>query len=274
MRLWNLETGQEIRHFRWHPGKEVCGAFSFDCRQALSGGEDGTVRLWDVDQGSELSVPGKQPRPVLGVALSKDGQRALSSGDDGVRLWDVATCKELLAIHDMAVCSVAFSPDGSRFLTGGQDCTMRIWDTGSGKEVGRFDGRKTWVWSVAFSPDGRFTLFGTGSHNRDEKDLPCDCLVRVWDTKTATVTRTFTGHQREASALCFSADGRSALSGGPDGSVRWWDVQSGKEMRRFQVDAAETVRSLAFSPDGHTALAGYSSGTIRVFQCREDAGDN
>jgi len=52
-----------------------------------------------------------------------------------------------------SVCSVAFSPDGTRALSGGSDRTLRLWNLGSGKELLKLEGHTGTVWSVAFSAD-------------------------------------------------------------------------------------------------------------------------
>jgi WD40 repeat protein/serine/threonine protein kinase/Flp pilus assembly protein TadD len=232
---------------------------------------------------------------VRSVVFSSDGTRALSGGDDRtLRLWDVATGKELRCFkgHDSQIWSVALSPDGRRALSASRD--MRLWDLETGKELLRFQ-HPSGVWSVAFSPDGRRALSGTyktlhlwdlesgkelarlGEHTDVVRSVTFspdgqlalsgshDGTIRLWDLATGKEIRRLTGHKHLVLSVAFSPDGRHALSGGCDKTVRLWDVPSGEQLGCFRGHQWN-VESVAFSPDGRRALSGSSDGTIRLWE--------
>jgi WD40 repeat protein len=58
------------------------------------------------------------------------------------------------------VNSVAFSPDGKTLASGSLDQTVRLWEVATGKEILKFEGHQDPVCSVAFSPDGRHLASG------------------------------------------------------------------------------------------------------------------
>ncbi|MGB0084462.1 MAG: caspase family protein [Rhodomicrobiaceae bacterium] len=173
LRLWDVETGQQIRSFTGHSGAVRSVALSPDGQFALSGSDDMSMKLWEVATGKEVRSFSGHKSFVRSVAFSPDGRFALSGAwDDTVKLWDVATGQELRSFtgHSGNVESVAFSPDGRYALSGSHDNTLRLWEVATGKELRRFSGHAGIVQSVAFSPNARFIL--SGSH---------DGTARIWD---------------------------------------------------------------------------------------------
>ena len=130
---------------------------------------------------------------------------------------------------------------------------MRLWDVASAKELRACTGHQGWVWSVAFSPDGR--QLASGSY---------DNSVRLWDVASAKELRACTGHQGSVWSVAFSPDGRQLASGSDDKSVRLWDVASAKELRPCTGHQG-SVWSVAFSPDGRQLASGSDDGTIRIW---------
>jgi WD40 repeat protein/serine/threonine protein kinase len=129
VRLWNLDTGAEVRRFPGHTAPVRCVALSWDGRFALSGSDDKTVRLWDMEKGTLLDTF-TMLEPVSAVAFSPEGKRFLTGGADGaVRWWDALAHKPLHHFdnHGSAVTRVAFLPGGRQFVSGGADGTVRLW---------------------------------------------------------------------------------------------------------------------------------------------------
>jgi hypothetical protein len=75
---------------------------------------------------------------------------------------------------------------------------------------------------------------------------------------------TFSGHSGPVFSVAFAADGRTALSGSYDKTLKLWDVASGREIRSF-TGHDELVWSVAFAPGGRTALSGSDDKTLKLW---------
>src|SRR5262249_39400794 len=150
LRLWDLDTGRERRHFPEHKHWVMSVAFSADGRRCVSGGFDGGIRLWEVASGRE--VRGASGGGLLSRLLSRSGAAPYFEG------------------HGRAVTGIAFDPAGALLLSAGMDATLRLWDVRSGKEVRRLVGHKMGVTAAALSPEGKRALSSGLDHT-----------LRLWD---------------------------------------------------------------------------------------------
>ncbi|MEU6745168.1 NB-ARC domain-containing protein [Spirillospora sp. NPDC046719] len=155
--------------------------------------------------------------------------------------------------HAGSVSSVAFSPDGTRALTGSSDGTARLWEVATGRELLQLTHTGS-VSSVLFSPDGTRALTGSS-----------DGTGRVWEVATGRELLRLTGHTGSVNAVAFSPDDTRALTGSSDRTARIWEVATGRELLRLTGHAG-SVSSVAFSPDGTRTLTGSSDGTARLWE--------
>jgi WD40 repeat protein len=274
VRVWNLDAGTLLHTPTGHDGWVRAVAVTADGHRAVSGGQDGTVRVWNPDAGTLLHTLTGHDGPVLAVAVSANGRRAISGGDNGtVRVWDPDAGKLLhtLTGHHDLVPTVAVSADGHRAVSGGDDETVRIWDPDAGTLLHTLTGHDGWVLAVAVSADGRRAVSGCD-----------DGTVRIWDVATGKqiasagkrsvfglVRRSPRGDQGSVRSVSISADGRLAVSGGDDGTVRVWDLDAGTLLHALTGhDRGVTV--VAVSADGRRAVSGGDDGTVRVWDL--DAG--
>ena len=188
---------------------------------------------------------------VYSVSFSPNGRWALTGGEDRTAiLWDVATRREIRRFVDVGRANVidpgihhggdrgeraAFSPDGRSILTGSWNGTAKLWDTATGREIRRFEGRTDWISSVAFAPNGRAVLTGSPY-----------AAATLWDVATGLETRRFGASSEDVQ---FSRDGRWILT---DSTL--WDVATGQKIRNFaRSDFGHSTRAV-FLPDGRTVL--------------------
>ncbi|EPX62050.1 hypothetical protein D187_009953 [Cystobacter fuscus DSM 2262] len=258
VRLWDAESGRELRCLSGHTDKVFSVSWSADGRRLASAGGDGTVRLWDAESGRELrSFPGHKGR-VWTVSWSVDGRRLASAGEDGtVRLWDAESGRKLRSLsgHKGWVRSVSWSKDGRRLASAGDDGSVRLWDTASGRMLRSLSGEKGRVWSVSWSADGR-RLASAGD----------DGTVRLWNAESGHELHSLPGHKGMIFSVSWSADGRLASSGG-DGTVHLWDAESGHELHSLSGHKG-WVFSVSWSADGRRLASSGRDGTVRLWDAQ------
>jgi WD40 repeat protein len=292
-------------------------AYSADGRYVLSGGglkfsegswhegADFSLRLWDAATGREVRRFVGHTAAVMSVALFPDGKRALSgSQDKTVRLWDVDSGRELHCWkdHEAEVRSVACSPDGKLALSGCWDKTVRLWDVEAGKLLRSFEVPEA-VWSVAFSPDSRRLLCGTGGGTVwqggvDDKKLgdsfrahagpvrtvafspdggrafTCgdDGAVRQWDLKEGRQLPGILPHPEGVLAMSLSGDARRLATACMDKLVRLWDTESGRELARFRGNE-ELVHGVALTRDGGRLASAGVDRSVRLWRPSDGKAD-
>ncbi len=156
--------------------------------------------------------------------------------------------------HRQGVNSVAFSPGGTKVLTGSADGTAQLWEMRSGKPVQVFKGHQGIIYSVAFSPDGTKVLTGSA-----------DKTARLWEVESGETVKTLEGHQYQVLSVAFSPDGKKILTGSTDGTARLWDAASGNMLMTLEGHQS-WVSAVAFSPDGTKILTRSNDKTVCLWQ--------
>jgi formylglycine-generating enzyme required for sulfatase activity/serine/threonine protein kinase len=141
VRLWEVESGRSLKTLTGHTDRVRGVAFSRDdallasCAGSAEDGLDTTIRIWDSETGAELQRLAGHATGSLSLAFSSSGRYLASGGYDGkLRLWDLKERRQVqeVALTDKGwVQGIAFSPDGTRLLTG-STAGLRLWSFDEG----------------------------------------------------------------------------------------------------------------------------------------------
>jgi WD40 repeat protein len=280
-RVWDVETGKRLTY---RPGKArfnadefvlsfkpdlaqghgaaiLAATFSADGNTLFSGGSDREFSAWDSRSGEELRSFGNEQGKIEAVALDAPGESiavAYASGSDAgnvVRLLDVKTGSERLRLDgpaaewDAVTRALAFSPDGSQLLLAGQygisKVTLASSTTGESSQAVNAERIHLADWQagamdVTFSADG---LTGIAA-------LSSGRLV-TWLIANPLDQRRWLAHSEAALALASLPDGRRLVSGGADGRVIVWDLQTAAPLAELVGHAADVpIMNLDITPDG------------------------
>lgn len=257
IRLWNLETGAQIRILQGHSDWVRAIAFSPDGKSLASADYDETIKLWNLATGEPILTLKGNSDSFSSVAFSPDGKTLASGGyDKTIKLWNLTTGEQILTLkgHTKSVTSVAFSPDGKTLASGNGDKTIKLWNLATGVQIRTLQGHLDFVNAVVFSPDGK--TLASGSY---------DQTIKLWNPITGEEIRTLQGHSNSVTSVAFSPDSKILASASYDKTIKLWNPVTGEQIRTFQAHFG-WVNSVAFSPDGKTFASCGSDNTIKIWR--------
>jgi RNA polymerase sigma factor (sigma-70 family) len=190
--------------------------------------------------------------------------------DGSVRVWDVATGRERFRrAGGWKAYQAAFTADGRELIAGDETHTFRVWDVATGRELRTFGGGGQPLNLMAVSPDGKW-LASVGMKIEKSANGVTSFIssgkVQLWDLARGTEVRAIDANRFSVSALGFTPDSRSLVTGGwgRDPSAQIWDVATGR-MTRNLGDQGDVVRAVAVSPDGRSLATANYPGVIRLW---------
>ncbi|KAF8679983.1 WD40 repeat-like protein [Rhizoctonia solani] len=288
LRIWDALSGEDIHGpIKGHSAAVPCVRLSPDNSCIASGSSDGTVRIWDVTSGQQIvelfraqefhvitSVDFSPNEQQLAFSYGHDSDLGNSEGpvDGAIRVVDRFTGDTVVGPIDAHgfISSIEFSSDGMRLVSGSYDKPVRIWDVQTGKQLvacGEDDGgthgddsdsnddraHGNYVFSVAFSPNGRYVASGS-----------FDETMCIWDAENGNLMfGPLKAHTSPVYCVKFSPDSSHVASCSEDGTIRFWSLASCEaSVQDSMLTASDGGQQLAPNLERQTGSGSWSLGGV------------
>ncbi len=267
VRVWDVQTKSEVRGLQGHTDWVTSVAFSPDGRLLASVGveKDRVLRLFELPP-LEISSSGGHAQGVNAVTVSRDGTLVATAGtDQNIKVWDIATGKEIATLVGNADTPYAITFLGKENLVMGgrvpvgQVGRLHYWNiqpprltqtvnTGEVYNlVAAVDGSKVAAWA------SRPAVGDTVKNNTYE----------LYDAK-GNLLSSISDKGRNVRSATFSADLAWAVSGDDTGGVRFWDMQKKELVGDNWPFFPNAIQDLGITADRKTIVVADDQGVIKI----------
>ena len=261
--VYDLDSDQPVMELRGHNDAILALQVSRDGKQAITASKDGTLIVWDLSIGEAATHLLEHIGPVIDVTVTPDFRTAFSISDSGELIhWDLQDAMEVQRFmgHGDMVYDVALMPGEEKLVSvsgsrspsePSQDTSLRIWDTASGKQLDMVNVAAPVLFQVAISPDGKIILTNN----------------LLFDAQSLQQIGQLKGHDEALiiPSVAISPDGKQALTGGTDGQLILWNLDTQKEIRKINTGIWGGPWAVAFSADGRFALSDSDTSLVDLY---------
>ncbi len=231
LQIWDEDTrhSKDISIFMKDRGQITSLVFSPDGHTLATGSTNGQICLWDVHTAELRNTFIEHTETISSLVFSPDGHTLATGNKDGiVQLWNVNT-GELLTTFKEQIWELVFNPDGSALAVGLGKLSFEhpdtesigLWSVHAGNYVSIFVTSMISS-NLVFSPDGKMlACAAVGRYNNS--------AIGLWDIAAGPSiypSGWLSGYTGSIRYLAFSPDGQTLASGGQDGTVLLWNVDT------------------------------------------------
>jgi pleiotropic regulator 1 len=245
-------------------------AFSDRHPYLFSAGEDKMVKCWDLETNQVIRHYHGHLSGIFCLALHPVLDLLVTGGRDAVaRVWDMRTKTQVhcLTGHDHTVATVVTQSTHPAVITGSHDTTIKLWDLVAGKCMTTLTHHQKSIRAIAKPSTERTFVSGAA-----------DCLKK-WQSKDGRFLKSLTGHKAVVNAVAVNDDG-VLISGGDDGSMNFWDYQTGynfqstaSQAQPGSLDAENGIMATAFDLTGTRLITGETDKSIKIWKQDDNASE-
>ncbi|HYG81229.1 MAG TPA: TIR domain-containing protein, partial [Pyrinomonadaceae bacterium] len=292
-RVWDVETGKELRVISGHEGDVFDASFSPDGKLIFTVSTDHSVCVWDAATGDRLKKLEHEGGIIYHAAFSPDSKLVVTAGSPNVAVvWELETDKSMaLRGHTETLSCASFSRDGNYIVTAADDGSARVWETHTGKELAVLKGTGVRGGRAEFTPDGEFVMtYGSylgrtaiwdprrgskvatlGESPTSARLSPDGRFVAIASGNRVSVEETVP----RKGVVSFPATGLYGAAISPDGklvvtvaslTLQTWDPIRGRSLKILEESEGRGgAWSVALSRDGKLAVSGHLDGRSQIW---------
>ena len=300
IKLWNTQSGKEIRSFAMQTGFIRSLNFSPDGSKLLSASSDNKAMLYEVQSGELLAEFKQKKNRLWKACFSPDGSKVLTMDDrTQLILWDALSgelIKEYKKEYDAEITTHWFTASGESLITINANKKSQLTNLNDSALSVEFNIQKPY--SYAVSPTNKVLAIGSSTQHIElfnietgertdslvpNPDKGCNgCKTRIvfshtgkklvsvtkysgvdiWDVRTGEKLLNFPYEESWVDAVAFSSNDRYVMVNADDETVIW-DLKLQKKLREFNFDGLECTP--VFSPDGKSILTTNENNTAAIW---------
>ncbi|MFM7430319.1 MAG: WD40 repeat domain-containing protein, partial [Flammeovirgaceae bacterium] len=159
--------------------------------------------------------------------------------------------------HELAVLSIAISPDSNYVATGSRDKSAKLWELSTGREVRSFLGHQASINDLEFSRDGKLLITASG-----------DGTAKIWEVGTGKEILSVNPDEERVTDVTFDPKGKFFVTVGFGRKARVWAYPSKKLIKEFDADGyvgSGGLIHLAISPNSEWLAIGEDGFTANLY---------
>lgn len=271
-KLWEMNTGREVRSFLGHEATVTSLEFTSDGKYLISGSNDKSVRIWDVQNGKEVySVTTSDI--VTDIAIDPKMKFFVVAGygnsgyGDSATVYDFKSRKVITKISTNADkglgsgVDVAISPDGHWIGFGEDNRVVNLYQTSDWKKIKTFEFEEGSCGGcgtrLVFSNDSK-NIYIASNHSPFRKyDLGSFKLIKTFEQKTD-----------DLKGLAISNDGKR-ISRSTEKDVTIWDAVTGDSLTTLAAEEKAAFHEIAFTLDNKKVVIASDNNTAMFWNVTE-----
>ena len=307
IKLWDPETGQFEKTLKGHTGTINYLSFDSQGKFLASCSSDLTIKLWDLSQSACVKTLHGHEHSVSSVEFLPNGDFLVSaSRDKSIKLWELSTgyCKKTFTGHSEWVRRAIVNDNGSLMASCSNDQSVILWNLEKGtmenqllehehvvecilfinQEAGKkavfesdyakgFEGNSSKTVDEEKSIEQKLAIIKENISIKYEKNNLLvsgsrDKTIKIWNCELGNCIITLIGHDNWVRGLALHHSFKFLYSCSDDKSIRIWDLQNGKQVRKINEAHTHFVTCIAANPKFLIVATGSVDTQLKVWECK------